>query len=73
MQKKNVSYIITSNQVIKNIDKVLEENNTVLAHRLCGAGNGGFFLTFSRKGQLNIPFNCVKIDVETNGVTGKEL
>ncbi len=46
---------------------------SVFAHKLCGAGNGGFFLTFSRKGQLNIPFNCVKIDVETNGVTGKEL
>ena len=45
----------------------------MIAHKLCGAGNGGFFLTFSRKGQLNIPFNCVKINVETNGVTGKEL
>ena len=55
------------------MDKTIEENETVLAHRLCGAGNGGFFLTFSRKGQLNIPFNCVKINVETNGVTGKEL
>ena len=41
--------------------------------RIIILGNGGFFLTFSRKGQLNIPFNCVKINVETNGVTGKEL
>tara|TARA_R100000353_G_scaffold77244_1_gene58498 strand:- start:306 stop:1256 length:951 start_codon:yes stop_codon:yes gene_type:complete len=73
MQKKNVSYIITSNQVIKNIDKVLEENNTVLAHRLCGAGNGGFFLTFSYKGKLKIPFPCVKVDMEPNGVTGHIL
>ena len=45
----------------------------MIAHKLCGAGNGGFFLTFSKKGQLNIPFDCVKIDVETKGVTGKEL
>tara|TARA_B100000963_G_scaffold164241_1_gene142678 strand:- start:634 stop:1584 length:951 start_codon:yes stop_codon:yes gene_type:complete len=72
-QKKNVSYIITNNQIIKDIDKVLEENNTVLAHRLCGAGNGGFFLTFSHKGKLKIPFPCVKVDMEPNGVTGHML
>ncbi len=73
IQKKNVSPIITSNQVIKDIDKVLEENDTVLAHRLCGAGNGGFFLTFSKKGTLKIPFHCVKVDMEPNGVTGQIL
>ena len=37
----------------------------------CGAGNGGFFLTFSEKGMLNIPFECVKIEVEPNGVHGR--
>ena len=73
IQKKNVSPIITSNQVIKDIDKVLEENDTVLAHRLCGAGNGGFFLTFSKKDTLKIPFHCVKVDMEPNGVTGQIL
>ena len=73
IQKKNVSPIITSNQVIKDIDKVLEENDTVLAHRLCGAGNGGFFLTFSKRDTLKIPFHCVKVDMEPNGVTGQIL
>ena len=72
-QKKQTSKSIAESDTICEMDYVLEKNETVCAHKLCGAGNGGFFLTFSRKGQLNIPFDCVKIDVETNGVTGKEL
>ena len=72
-QKKRISSVITANQVIKDMDKVIEENDTVLAHRLCGAGNGGFFLTFSKKNTLNLPFHCVKVDVEPNGVTGRIL
>ena len=72
-QKKNTSSSILKNKWIREMDAELFDNKSVFAHKLCGAGNGGFFLTFSRKGQLNIPFDCVKIDVETNGVTGKEL
>ena len=53
------------------MDYVLENNETVCAHKLCGAGNGGFFLTFSEKDKLNIPFECVKIEVEPNGVHGR--
>ena len=69
-QKKETSSVITQNQVIKDIDKVLEDNETVLAHRLCGAGNGGFFLTFSNKGKLKVPYDCVKITVNPDGVSG---
>ena len=71
--KKNTSDTILKNSWIREMDEELIENKSVIAHKLCGAGNGGFFLTFSKKGQLNIPFDCVKIDVETKGVTGKEL
>ena len=72
-QKKRISSVITANQVIKDMDKTIEENETVLAHRLCGAGNGGFFLTFSKKNTLKLPFNCVKVDIEPNGVIGRIL
>ena len=72
-QKKNTSTTILKNKWIREMDEELFDNKSVFAHKLCGAGNGGFFLTFSRKGQLNIPFDCVKIGVETTGVTGKEL
>jgi len=71
--KKKTSSTILKNKWIKQMDDELFENKSVIAHKLCGAGNGGFFLTFSKKNQLNIPFDCVKIDVETTGVTGKEL
>tara|TARA_R100001082_G_C4332726_1_gene146451 strand:- start:638 stop:1018 length:381 start_codon:yes stop_codon:yes gene_type:complete len=69
-QKKETSSVITQNQVIKDMDKVLEENETVLAHRLCGAGNGGFFLAFSEKGTLQVPYDNVKVHVTPQGVSG---
>ena len=46
-QQKDTTSSITENETIRVIDKNLEENQTVVAHKLCGAGNGGFFLTFS--------------------------
>ena len=72
-QKKNTSSIITENETIKTIDQYLESNENVLAHKLCGAGNGGFFLTFSEKGTLNIPYESVRINVSTAGVVGSHL
>jgi len=70
-QKKLTSSIISENDTIRDIDLTLEENESVCAHKLCGAGNGGFFLTFSEKGKLNIPHESVRISVETNGVIGR--
>jgi D-glycero-alpha-D-manno-heptose-7-phosphate kinase len=71
VQKKSTTKAIVENKVIQDMDKLLEENETVLSHRLVGAGNGGYFLTFSHKNSLKIPFNCVKVDIEPNGVTGR--
>ena len=70
VQKKNTTPVITENQAIKDMDKVLDENDSVLAHRLCGAGNGGFFLTFSNKYSLNIPYDTIKVNVIPQGVSG---
>ena len=72
-QKKNTSLTIVENETIREIDSILEDNDTVCAHKLCGAGNGGFFLTFSQKNTLTIPYESVKIDVETDGVYGKSI
>jgi len=72
-QKKKTSSIIVKNETIRDIDLVLENNDTVCAHKLCGAGNGGFFLTFSKKNTLTIPYKSVKIDIETDGVYGKSI
>ena len=72
-EKKDTSSIITENKTISDIDKVLNDNETVIAHKLCGAGNGGFFLTFSEMGTLKIPYESIKIDVESNGVIGHKI
>ena len=55
------------------MDKALEENESVIAHKLCGAGNGGFFLVFSKANNLKIPYESVRIEVSPNGVIGKCL
>jgi len=70
IQKKKTSSIITENLSIKEMDDYLNENDTVIAHKLCGAGNGGFFLVFAEKENLNIPYRSVIIDITPNGVSG---
>lgn len=72
-QKKATSSLITENEQIQKIDQVLSESDNVLAHKLCGAGNGGFFLVFSKPNTLKIPYECIRIDVESNGVVGRKL
>ena len=71
--KKKTSSSITENHHIQDMDKVLSKCDSVVSHRLCGAGNGGFFLTFSEKDTLNIPYESVKIDVVSEGVCGKSF
>ena len=71
--KKQTSNLITANPKIKDFDLSLSNNKTVIAHKLCGAGNGGFFLTFSEKDKLITDFKSVKISIESNGVIGHKL
>ena len=72
-QKKKTSKLILANKIIKDLDKYLSENKSIVAHKLCGAGNGGFFLIFSEKDKLQINLRSVKINVEPNGVSGRCL
>lgn len=72
-QKKKTSSTIVENNSIKEMDESLSENDTVIAHKLCGAGNGGFFLVFSEKDNLNIPYQSVRIQVTPNGVSGTKI
>jgi len=72
-EKKKTSHSIVENKKIKRIDEILENNNSVIAHKLCGAGNGGFFLTFSKRNSLTIPYNTVKIYSVPDGVKGESI
>ena len=69
-QKKETTSAVTENSTIRTIVQNLTENETVLAHRLCGAGNGGFFLTFSEKDTLKTIYEPVRINVTPSGVSG---
>lgn len=74
-QKKKSSVMITENERIKIMDDELNKNSTVISHKLCGAGNGGFFLTFSEKNSLRLPSEYsnqnVKINVSPGGAEGR--
>ena len=72
-QKKKTSSSIAENEKIQSMDKELYSNSTVISHKLCGAGNGGFFLTFSEKNSLTIPYSSVKIYVVPEGVKGESI
>ena len=72
-QKKETSPIITENEKIREIDTELKNNPNVLAHKLCGAGNGGFFLTFSEPCKLTTNLGNVRIQMTFDGVTGESI
>jgi D-glycero-alpha-D-manno-heptose-7-phosphate kinase len=71
--KKTISSEILNNENVKFIDDYLSNNSRVLAHRLCGAGAGGFFLAFSHDTELDIPFKYIKINLNTNGMEGRVI
>lgn len=48
--KKNTSVLICENPVLSSMDDLLSKDKQVLSHKLCGAGNGGYFLVFTRSG-----------------------
>lgn len=47
--KKKTSNLICSHPELVNLDTKLYNDSAVLSHKLCGAGNGGFFLVFSHQ------------------------
>jgi galactokinase/mevalonate kinase-like predicted kinase len=69
--KKSTSPLILENEKLKEMDRFLYKDKSILAHRLCGAGNGGFFLIFRDKnynepvldipiGVAETPYLCTK-------------
>ena len=70
--KKDTSPMILGDSKLKTMDAALYENDSVLAHKLCGAGNGGFFLTFSKPNTLDIPYESVKVNLSQRGISGEK-
>ena len=71
-QKKLTSSLIASNSKIQALDSKLSADKRILAHKLCGAGNGGFFLCFTHKNALqdDSRLDTVKVVVSPVGIGG---
>lgn len=68
---------VISHPDVKSLNLLLEEEAAILSHRLCGAGNGGFFLIFTKpnwKPLINkLENKCVKINISNRGAQVKKL
>lgn len=71
VEKKNTTISILENNDLKKLDQELENNPDVLAHRLCGAGNGGYFLIFTKKETLIK--DAIHVNIDQNGVKVKKI
>lgn len=71
-KKKESSNKITENIKIQELDDKLNKDPDILSYKLCGAGNGGFFLVFTNKPQLPF-YRCIRIEIDNNGVTSVEV
>lgn len=68
--KKLTSRLICENQTLVDLDKDLSMNSNVYSHKLCGAGNGGYFLVFTKKNtQLSNDYPyCRRISISETGL-----
>ena len=66
-EKKVFSPRILEDELLKSMDDELTMNPKCRAHKLCGAGGGGFFLAFFDKEYIPKP-NFKKINLSTLGV-----
>ena len=69
-EKKKTSKMIVGSEHIRDIDDFLSEHRAVLAHKLCGAGNGGFFMCFTEKDVSTADELGVKVEMSPDGVKG---
>ena len=66
-EKKKMSKGAMINQDLINLDKWISSLHNCVASKLCGAGNGGFFLVFFEKG-TEVPDGFKKISISKTGV-----
>ncbi len=66
-EKKKMSKGAMVNQELINLDKWISSLHNCVASKLCGAGNGGFFLVFFEKG-TEVPDGFKKISISKTGV-----
>ena len=71
--KKQTSRLICENEILVALDETLKYDSRVLSHKLCGAGNGGYFLIFSKKDSELEYDKCIKIGISETGLKYGDL
>jgi len=66
-EKKLTSTTVLSNPYIKELDNKISKMKGCVSHKLCGAGNGGFFLCFFEK-DVELPKNGFMLQLTNSGV-----
>lgn len=66
-EKKRTGKTILQNPKIEELDNYIGNIDGCVSHKLCGAGNGGFFLSFFKKGVV-VPVGFHKIELSANGI-----
>lgn len=75
--KKKTSPMIIENERVKKLDTYLSNDKDVLCHRLCGAGNGGFYLAFTKKNtnikNFHPDYYAKRVYIDQSGVVGVKI
>ena len=67
-QKKKYSKDVLKDPIVKDMDEYLKTYPNCVSHKLCGAGNGGFFLCFFPSDKLPTDSRFFKLTLSTTGV-----
>jgi D-glycero-alpha-D-manno-heptose-7-phosphate kinase len=68
IEKKNTSKDALKDSIVKDMDNYLSSYPNCISHKLCGAGNGGFFLCFFPHDKPPTDSRFFKLDLSTGGV-----
>jgi len=67
-EKKKTSKNVLEDKSLKELDEYLESYPGCVAHKLCGAGNGGFFLCFFNCNSKEPNQKFVKVELSNTGL-----
>jgi D-glycero-alpha-D-manno-heptose-7-phosphate kinase len=77
INKKNTSPLICQSEVLIELDNLICDDDNILSHKLLGAGNGGYFLIFTRKNVDNLLLkkykNINKIEISESGIKSTKI
>lgn len=68
VEKKRTSKDVLAESSLRDLDDYLDKYSGCMAHKLCGAGNGGFFLCFFDRNKLPTDNRFFKVELSNSGV-----